>query len=157
MKIFNAEMMDNLSAEAMQNPRLRKNLNLHASYEEPSQRLLNAIEPGSYIRPHRHLSEPKSECFIGIRGKLALILFDNDGHVEKSLSFGPSEDVAGVDLPPGVWHTVVCFEEGSVFFETKPGPFNPITKKDMAPWAPEEGSERAHEYLEELKAAFRES
>ena len=49
MKIFNAEMMDNLSAEAMQNPRLRKNLNLHASYEEPSQRLLNAIEPGSYI------------------------------------------------------------------------------------------------------------
>lgn len=150
MKILDAEFMANLSEKAKQNPRLRQHHNLHASYDEPSQRLLNAMEPGSYIRPHRHLTDPKPESFIGIRGRMALFTFNDDGDIEKSLCFGPGEETAGVDLPHGIWHTVVCLEEGSVFFETKPGPFNPIHKKDMAPWAPEEGTPEAKQYLQNL-------
>jgi cupin fold WbuC family metalloprotein len=71
MKILNSALLADLTAQAQANPRLRQNLNLHADYDEPCQRLLNAIEPGSYIRPHRHLTDPKPECFIGIRGRLA--------------------------------------------------------------------------------------
>lgn len=150
MKILNTELMANLSMKAKQNPRLRQHLNLHGSYDEPSQRLLNAIEPGSYIRPHRHLTDPKPESFIGIRGRMALLTFHDDGNIEKALCFGPKEETVGVDLPHGIWHTVISLEVGSVFYETKPGPFNPINKKDMAPWAPEEGTPEADSYLQKL-------
>lgn len=152
MKILAHSLLDELSRQAKDNPRLRKNLNLHEDYEEPCQRLLNAMEPGSYIRPHRHRRDPKPECFIGIRGKLALIIFNDEGGIENVFPFGPNEDHAGADLPPGIWHTVISLEKGSVFFETKPGPFIPIYKKDMAPWAPEEGSLEAMVYLNELNS-----
>lgn len=151
MKILDNSLLTKLSGEAAQNPRLRKNLNLHADYNEPSQRLLNAMEPDSYIRPHRHLRDPKPECFIGIRGKLALIIFDDDGEIAHVFPFGPNQESAGADIPPGIWHTVVCLEKGSIFFETKPGPFIPISTKDMAPWAPEEErSLDAQAYLNDL-------
>ncbi len=151
MKILDSGLLNDLSLQARENPRLRKNLNLHADYNEPSQRLLNAMEPDSYIRPHRHLRDPKPECFIGIRGKLALIIFDDDGEIAHVFPFGPNEESAGADIPPGTWHTVVCLEKGSIFFETKPGPFIPIYKKDMAPWAPDEGMRLdAQAYLNDL-------
>lgn len=100
MQIFNSELLRSLSEQAKKSPRLRKNFNLHASYEEPSQRLLNAMEPGSYIRPHRHLTDPKPESFVGLRGRFALVAFEEEGQVEKVCLFGPREDAAGVDLPP---------------------------------------------------------
>jgi cupin fold WbuC family metalloprotein len=153
MKIIDQSLMDELSEEARRSPRLRKNMNFHESYEEPSQRLLNAMEPGSYIRPHRHLADPKPEAFIGVRGRAALIVFTDEGKIESVISFGAGCEVAGVELPPGVWHTVVCMESGSVFYETKPGPFNPIQKQDMAPWAPEEGSAEVPRYLAGLVSA----
>jgi cupin fold WbuC family metalloprotein len=152
MKLLDNALLDDLTEQARVNPRLHKNFNLHASYAEPSQRLLNALEPGSYIRPHRHLRDPKPECFLGIRGKLALIVFNDEGIVEGIFLFGPNEECAGADLPSGIWHTVVSLEAGSIFFETKPGPFIPIYMKDMAPWAPEEGSLEAMDYLNELKS-----
>jgi len=151
MKILDNRLMDQLSAQARQNPRLRQNYNLHDSLEEPSQRLLNAMEPGSYIRPHRHLAHPKSEGFIAVRGRLAFLIFNEQGEVEQVVPFGPSESVFGLDIPSGVWHTVVSLEEGSIFYETRPGPYIPISKEDLAPWAPEEGSAMAKEYLERLR------
>jgi len=152
MKILDSALLSGLSSQAKENPRLRKNLNLHESYDEPSQRLLNAMEPNSYIRPHRHHRDPKPESFVGLRGKMALLVFCDSGQVVRAIPFGPQEDVVGVDLPPGIWHTVICQEEGSVFYETKPGPFIPILKKDMASWAPEEGSSEAGDYLAQLKS-----
>ena len=157
MKILGDDLFADLSQKAAANPRRRQHLNLHADYGEPCQRLLNAMEPGSYIRPHRHLTDPKVECFLGLRGRFALILFDDEGHLRQILRFGPLEENAGADLPPGVWHTVVSLESGSIFFETKPGPFNPLTKKDLAPWAPEEGSPEAAGYLQFLELAIKKS
>jgi len=152
MQIFDNYLLKKLSSQARSNPRLRVNFNLHSSHEEPSQRLLNAMEPDSYIRPHRHQTDPKNECFIAIRGKLALVTFNDLGEIEQLVRFGFGEDAVGAELPPGVWHTVVCLEPGAIFFETKSGPFNPIAKKDMAPWAPEEGSDGALGYLQKLRS-----
>ena len=151
MKIIDNKLLDHLTIQARKNPRLRQNLNLHSSYDEPSQRLLNAMEPASYIRPHRHLRDPKPESFIGLRGRLALLIFADDGQVEEVIPFGPQEDVLGVDLPVGIWHTVVSLDNGSVFYETKPGPFVPIYDKDLAPWAPDAESAEAADYLERLR------
>lgn len=153
MKMIDRSTLDALSAQARSEPRRRKNLNLHASYDEPCQRLLNALEPGTYIRPHRHWEDPKPECFVGLRGSMALILFSDDGGIEDVVRFGPQEKALGADLPSGIWHAVVSLEAGSVFFETKPGPYRSMTDKDLAPWAPAEDSSEARAYLEELLLA----
>jgi cupin fold WbuC family metalloprotein len=150
MKILDKHLLQSLSAQAKQNPRLRQNHNLHDSYDDPSQRLLNAMEPGSYVRPHRHLGHPKPEGFVAVRGRLALLTFDEQGRVEQVVLMGPEESVFGADLPCGVWHTIVSLEEGSAFYETKPGPYQPIPPMDLAPWAPEEGSAGVGAYLEKL-------
>ncbi len=151
MIILNSKFFTDLTTQARSNSRLRQHVNLHNSYDDPSQRLLSALEPDTYIRPHCHLSEPKPECFIGLHGKMALFIFDDNGNVEHVFPFGPNEENAGADLPPGVWHTVISLEQGSILFETKPGPFDPQAPKDPAPWAPEEGSIEAIVYLEHLR------
>jgi cupin fold WbuC family metalloprotein len=150
MKILDSALLTNLSRQATASRRLRQNFNLHDSLEEPCQRLLIAIEPGSYIRPHRHLKDPKPECLIGLRGRMALVTFGEGGDVEGVQGIGSAEEVLGADIPAGVWHTLVCLQSGSVFFETKPGPYRPNAEEDMAPWAPEEGSPEAVSYLQGL-------
>ena len=129
------------------------NHNLHQSYDEPCQRLLNAMEPGSYVRPHRHLTPPKPECFLVVRGRFAAFIFADDGTIERGILFAAGDSTLGVDIPAGVWHAVVSLESGSVFFETKPGPYLPPSDKDFAPWAPAEGSVGAPAYLAALLRA----
>ena len=150
MKLIDRKLLTWLSAQAAANPRLRQNFNIHDSHDEACQRLLNAVEPGSYIRPHRHLTFAKPESFVGLRGRIALLTFDNSGKVLQIVPFGPQEDVAGADIPCDTWHTVISLEAGSVFYEAKPGPFDPSHRSDMASWAPEEGSPEAAAYLQGL-------
>ena len=108
------------------------------------------MEPGSYIPPHRHSHSSKQEGFIGIRGRLAAFSFADQGEITQILIFGPSENIVGVDIQVGVWHTVVSLETGAVFYEVKAGPYEPIAREDLAPWAPEAGSPEASLYLSHL-------
>lgn len=119
---------------------------------------MNAIGMDSYIRPHRHARDPKAETLIAVRGLFALVIFDDLGNVQEIVRFG-SERFAdsdalsvGVDLTPGIWHTIIALEPGSVLLELKAGPFNPNSAKEPAPWAPEEGTEAGTRYLAELRA-----
>ena len=150
MRILNDSLLNDLSEQAKQNPRLRQNYNLHENLESACHRLLNAMEPGSYIRPHRHSHPQKQEGFVALRGLLAAFTFDEHGEVEEIVQFGPRESVVGVDIPTGVWHTVVGLASGSVFYEVKAGPYLPVPPEDLAPWAPEAGSGEAARYLERL-------
>jgi len=150
MKIIDQKRLDRLSREAATAERRRKNLNLHDDYADPCQRLFNAMEPGTYVRPHRHLDPPRSECFMAIRGKLALVVFVDDGQIETVVPFGDGCETVAIDLPPATWHSLVSLEAGSIFFETKPGPYAALSDKDFAPWSPEEGSVEAQRYLEDL-------
>ena len=151
MKLLDSVLLTNLSRQAAASVRLRHHLNLHDSLDEICQRLLIAMEPGTYIRPHRHLLDPKPECLLGLRGRMALVLFDDGGEVQQVKIFGPGEPLLGIDIPAGVWHTVVCLETGSVLFETKPGPYLPDALKELAPWAPEEGTPEDAVYLQALR------
>lgn len=152
---FDPAFLDDLVARASSSPRLRQHANLHASYAEPCQRLFNAIGVGSYIRPHRHMADPKTETLLAVRGRLTLVLFDEQGQVMQALPFGVgpgAEDCdAGVELSPGAWHTVLADLPGSVLFEVKAGPFEPELAKELAPWAPAEGSAEAAAYTTELR------
>ena len=153
MRPIDEALMAELAGRARQSPRQRQHLNLHASYDERCQRLLNALEPGTYIRPHRHSLDPKQETLIALRGELALVLFDEAGAVVSTTRFGAGDahGCHGVDLSPGAWHTVLALREGSVLFEVKAGPFDPAQAKEMAPWAPDEGSAAAVAYLQALR------
>ena len=150
IKIITRHTLDELTKNAERDARKRKNLNLHDNLADPCQRLFNAVGPDSYIRPHRHTDPPKPECFIGIRGTIALILFDGQGEIDTVIELGQSAEVVAVDIPQGIWHGVVALTAGCVFFETKPGPYNQLQDKDFAPWAPPEGTTEAADYLREL-------
>jgi len=139
--------LDTLSRTARTLPRRRLNLNMHVDYADPCQRLFNAVEPGSYLRPHRHTEPLKPECFVAIRGRFHLLIFDDAGQVVERIALSPAGAAVAAEVPPGAWHAIVALEPGSIFFETKPGPYTPLTDRDFAPWAPPEGSGEAGEYL----------
>lgn len=146
--------LTSLSAAARTRPRLRLNRNLHAM-EDPVHRLLNAMEPGSYVRPHRHLHPPKSETFVVVKGAVGLLVFDEAGTVLETLELASAGETLGADLPAGSWHTLVALEQGTVFFETKVGPYVSPVLEDLASWAPAEGDARAAALVAGWEALFR--
>jgi cupin fold WbuC family metalloprotein len=157
MKIFSSQYFDQLLYAASRSKRLRVHANVHDSYTDQCQKLFNAICVDSYIRPHRHSLDPKEECLIAVRGLFGLIEFSDHGGIESITLFGSEKYsqqlsiASGVELPGGVWHTVVSLVENSILFEVKSGPFDPALAKELAPWAPEEGGELTQEYLVVLR------
>lgn len=154
MQVFSANVLNELSQQAKDNPRRRQHRNIHQSYQDPCQRLFNAIEPDSYIHPHRHASDPRDEMLVAIRGLMALITFNNEGKIKDTIFFGTEKlgtsITTVVEISSSVWHTVVALEPGSVLLEVKAGPFNPSLPKDLANWAPRENSDEAKLYLSQL-------
>jgi len=154
VEFISQQMLDRLSLQAMQSPRLRKNYNFHASDTDLCHRLLHAMEPDSYIQPPRHSNLNKDETLAVIRGKLGLIVFDKDGAIEETALLEPTGNVMMANLPHGIFHTVIALDGPSIFFESKAGPFVPVAEDERAPWAPAEGDASATEYLASLKKLF---
>lgn len=153
INVFDMNYLDDLVQQATQSPRLRQHRNVHADFADPCQRLFNAMQPGTYLRPHRHGTAQGAETMIGVRGLLALVVFDDSGVITQVQKFGAGSYAnnptvaVGVETPPGIWHTVVSLEPGSVLIEMKAGPFNPNAPKYPAPWAPDEGTPEGKDYL----------
>ncbi len=143
-------LLDAVSAEAKASPRLRMNRNFHTRESEASHRLLNAIEPGSYVPPHRHLDSTKDESIVILRGALGAVFFDETGVVTGAVRMLPGGSTVGLNIPNGTYHTVFALESGTVFFEAKAGPYLPLTEDEKAPWAPTESGAGAADYLERL-------
>lgn len=151
MKIIDQLLLDNTTERAKQSPRLRMNYNFHEELDDPVNRLLNAIEPGSYVRPHRHLNPNKDEIFLLLRGKAMLYLFDDEGKITEKLLLDPLAGSYGAEIKPGVWHCLLVLESGTVVYEVKPGPFAPLSQENMAPWSPDpDDKEGVDEYLDYL-------
>lgn len=148
------QKLDELSDLARRSSRKRINHNLHHSNDATCHRLLNAMEPDSFIQPHRHLEREKDETLIVIRGEMGLILFHETGDIEAKLLLGPARGASIVNIPHGTFHTWISLQEGSVFFEAKAGPYRPLMPEEKAPWAPGEGEESSAEYLAKLKRLF---
>ena len=153
VKRIQTEALASLSHDAAGSPRRRCNLNLHPELADPVQRLLIAIEPGSYVRPHRHGQPAKWELFVILAGRLAVLVFDAEGRVleRDELAAGGATRIA--EIPPGAWHSVAALEPGTVLFEVKPGPYAPLADKDFAAWAPAEGDAGAAALAERIARA----
>lgn len=148
IQLFDSELFNQLLDRARQSPRLRTNHNFHVSMEDNPHRFLNVMLKGTYITPHRHRDPPKAESFLVLSGELAFLTFDDSGQIADTHILG--RNPIGIDIQPGVWHTLAVLSEHAICFEVKPGPYSVANDKDFAPWAPREGEPRASEYLERL-------
>jgi len=152
-------LVDNLTRRAKLSIRLRSHHNFHADYADPVQQLANSIDIDSYIRPHRHALDHKSECLIALKESFALVIFNDQGLVVDAIKFGSESYVKkdsnyGVNISPSVWHTVIALTSDSVLFEIKSGPFDPLQAKEFASWAPAEDSPEAVSYLANLRGSI---
>ena len=138
MKIDNT-LLDELTAQAQASPRLRMNMDLRNSAADTSQRMLNAIEPGSVVPIHRH--RKTSETVVVLRGRVVEEYYDDEGRLTESIVLGdchvadaPRNDVAGacaLNIPAGQWHTLRALDPGTVILEMKDGPYEPIQECDV--------------------------
>jgi cupin fold WbuC family metalloprotein len=143
MKTITPRDLAMLSAEARGSARQRKNLNLHPTLTDPVQRLLNAFEPGTYVRPHRHSDPGKWELFAILHGRALVLAFDAAGIVQERHELAPAGAVQVIEIAAGTWHTLAALESGTLLLEVKPGPYTPAGPQDFAPWAPPEGTSGA--------------
>lgn len=154
MKVIDKQLLDDTTAKAKQSSRLRMNYNFHDELDDPVNRLINAMEPGTYLRPHRHLNPSKDEIFLLLRGKVAVFLFDEEGHIQETIVLNPSAGIYGAEIKAGVWHGLLVLESGSVIYEVKQGPFVLLSPENFAPWSPvAEDTAGVSKYMESLAAA----
>jgi cupin fold WbuC family metalloprotein len=139
VKTIDRRELDDLSRNAAGSIRRRANWNLHPSLEDPVQRFCNAIEPGTYVRPHRHGEPARWELFVPLRGSAGLVTFEPDGTLRERVVIESQGQRCGAEIAAGEWHTLVSLAAGTVLFEIKPGPYRALSDKDFAAWAPAEG------------------
>lgn len=146
LKIIDQDRIRALSAQAQASGRRRSNFNLHPELDDPVQRFLNAIEPGSYVRPHRHVHPAaKWELFVVLTGAVAILVFDDDGRVLERSELDEGGPGIAAEIPAGAWHALAALKPGTVLFEFKQGPYAPLSDKDFAAWAPREDEPGAAE------------
>ena len=155
IQTIDERLLDELIRLAHASPRRRTIHRLHAGDWEHAHRMLNALTTGTYVRPHRHSSDYQSEAFILLRGRLALLIFDDAGKLDTAASrvLSASGGCFGLDLPPRIWHSLVALED-AVIYEVKGHPAGGYVEardKEFAPWSPAEGSAGAGAYLRELE------
>ena len=126
-RIIDQCILDDLTAQAKASPRLRANLDLRNSPEDKSQRMLNALEPGTDMPIHRHRGS--SETVICLRGHFEEYFYDENGVLTETIDMLPGGAV--LNVPVGQWHSLKCLESGTVLFEAKDGPYEPLAEEDI--------------------------
>ena len=127
--LIDKPLLDNLTAQAKSSPRLRMNCDLRNNPEDHSQRMLNALEPGTVMPIHRHRNS--SETVVVLRGKVKWLFYDDNGNLIDSFIVEASGDLCGLNVPQGQWHSLECLESGSVIFEAKDGAWEPLAEEDI--------------------------
>ena len=148
IQLLDSPLFYSLIERARQSPRLRINHNLHSSREDNPHRFLNVMIRGTCIAPHRYPNPPKAESFLVLDGQLVFFTFDDTGEISGTHVLG--RDAVGIDLEPGVWHTMVVLAPHAICYEVKPGPYSASGGKEFAPWAPREGDSGTPESLANL-------
>jgi cupin fold WbuC family metalloprotein len=151
--IVTVGMLEGLGETAKTLPRRRKNFNIHTDLNDPVQRLYNAMEPSTYVRPHRHQGGDRWEFFQIVSGKALVLTFNEKGVVLERFELCSTGPNFALEIPGDTWHTVVSLQSGTVLFEVKQGPYRAVTDKDFAAWAPLEGEPSAHDFVHWLAGA----
>ena len=127
--LINKKLLDSLTAQAKASPRLRMNYDLRNTPDDQSQRMLNALEPGTVMPIHRH--QHTSETVVVLRGKVKWLYYNDHGELIDTILVEPDGDICGLSVPMGQWHSIECLVSGSVILETKDGPWEAMKDEDM--------------------------
>lgn len=127
--IIDQKLLDDLSTQAKANPRLRQSYDLRTTPNDGSQRMLNALEPGTIMPIHRHKNT--SETMVMVRGKLIERFYDDDGNITEEFVMEPCGQYPMVQIEKGQWHSLKCLEPNTVIFESKDGSYSPIACDDI--------------------------
>ena len=122
-------LLNELTAQAKASPRLRMNFDLRNSPNDQSQRMLNALEPGTVMPIHRH--RHSSETVVVLRGKVRWNYYNDQGELTDTFLVAPGTDLVGLCVPLGQWHSLECLETGTVIIESKDGAFEPMRPEDV--------------------------
>ena len=125
--IIDEKVLDELTAQAKANPRLRQSLDLRNSPEDNSQRMLNALEPGTVMPIHRH--KGSSETCVCIRGHFEEYFYDENGVITDTIDMLPGGTVLNIEK--GQWHSLRCLESGTVLLESKDGAYRPLDEDEI--------------------------
>lgn len=127
--LIDQKLLDSLTAQAKASPRLRMNLDLRNTPADQSQRMLNALGPGTVMPIHRHRTT--SETVVVLRGKVKWLYYNDQGKLTDTILVEANGDICGLCVPMGQWHSIECLESGSVILETKDGPWEAMKDEDM--------------------------
>ncbi len=155
IQLLDAALIADVVAAARRSPRKRMNFNFHHHAADNPHRFLNVLLAGTYVTPHRHRQPPKAESFLVLAGRIVCFVFEDDGALRESFTLaadGDDNDGQGIDLQPGIWHSIAALSGVAVCYEVKPGPYDPHADKEFAPWAPVEGDPECDAYLQGLLA-----
>lgn len=125
--VIDKQILDELSLKAKGNPRLRCNLDMRNSAEDKSQRMLNALEPGTEMPIHRHLGS--SETCVCIRGHFEEYFYDENGNLTETIDMVPGGTVLNIEK--GQWHSLKCLEPNTILFEAKDGAYRPLEEDEI--------------------------
>lgn len=127
--VIDNKILDELSAKAKENPRLRQSMDLRNSPDDLSQRMLNALEPGTIMPIHRH--HASSETVVILRGKIRWMFYDDQGRITESTELRSDGEVRMLNVEKDRWHSLECLESGSVLYESKDGPYHPLEEDEI--------------------------
>ena len=128
-QILDKKLLDTITEQAKESPRLRMNYNLHDNLDAKAQRLFNALEPDTVLPIHRH--QHTSETYILVRGKLRVEYYNQDKELIETEILDPLEGKFGLHVPAGQWHTIIALESGTTVFEVKDGPYTSFQPEDV--------------------------
>jgi Cupin domain. len=127
--LIDNNLLDALTAQAKASPRLRMNLDLRNTPADQSQRMLNALEPGTVMPIHRHSNT--SETVVVLRGKVKWLYYNDQGELTETFIVAPNSDLVGLSVPMGQWHSIESLETGTVIFEAKDGAWTALGEEDF--------------------------
>lgn len=127
--VLKASILDDITDKAVSSHRLRMNYNLHNSFDDSVQRMFNALEPGTVVPIARH--PYSSETLIMLRGKLRVLIYDDNKNIIENVVIAPNTENIGYHIPQGTWHRVESLEHGTICFETREGPYQPVAEEDL--------------------------
>ena len=130
-------------------------LPIHRTQDALVQRIINFMQPGTYIRPHKHPRDFASETVYILKGAITVLIFNDEGEIVENHWLHYNQPERLIDIEPNVWHTMLVWHPDTVLLEVKRGPYDIEEDKYFAPWSPEEGTEEAEEYLKKLQDVCR--
>jgi cupin fold WbuC family metalloprotein len=156
VKLLTQELLNAIATQSRSSSRLRQNYNFH-DLSEKVQRFINVLQPGTYVRPHRHQRVPEVngfEFFLVLQGELGMIIMNEQGQVLQQEQISAQGSIRGIELAEGTYHTLVSLAPDTVILELKEGPYDVRTDKEFLTAFPEEGTPAAQEQVRLWQSYF---